>query len=436
MGAVSVRLRWLLRRHWVATIGFALAAGLASGLSLAAWDAARRTDQVFDRFLAATDSPELDVTFCPPGVTSIEDADVDSLPPVRPAGRARRRPPPAGGGRRSPCRGAHRGDGPRRATPTRRPSRSSSSPRCSTRGWRPPSGDPSWSVGAWPAADAPDEVMVNERLPPPVRRRPGRPPPPAGRSRPARPSRRRSISGAARRSRRGSSASSARSRTSARPTTAARPRSRRPSSPARGSTGGWSTPPRSSRAIRVQARDGDATRARAAIDRAFPDRPVNNQYGTSADDEVPLRDAYHYEAQAALAVAVLTALAALVFVGQALARQVRREWADADVLRSIGLSPRQAALAAAGRGLIIGVRRGAGGRRARHRSVPRGADRPRPPGGARPWPPRRSGGARHRAAGPPAGGRARQRPARLAPGRGPSSAPPGTRPCAGSRRRT
>ena len=66
MGAVSVRLRWLLRRHWVATIGFALAAGLASGLSLAAWDAARRTDQVFDRFLAATDSPELDVTFCPP----------------------------------------------------------------------------------------------------------------------------------------------------------------------------------------------------------------------------------------------------------------------------------------------------------------------------------------------------------------------------------
>ena len=108
-------------------------------------------------------------------------------------------------------------------------------------------------------------------------------------------------------------------------------------------------------AILVQARDGDATRARAAIDRAFPDRPVNNQYGTSADDEVPLRDAYHYEAQAALAVAVLTALAALVFVGQALARQVRREWADADVLRSIGLSPRQAALAAAGRGLVIGV---------------------------------------------------------------------------------
>ena len=53
-------------------------------------------------------------------------------------------------------------------------------------------------------------------------------------------------------------------------------------------------------AVLVQARDGDATRARAAIDQAFPDRPVNNQYGTSADDEVPLRDAYHYEAQAAL----------------------------------------------------------------------------------------------------------------------------------------
>src|SRR4029079_4882623 len=41
MGAVSGRVRWLVRRHWVATIGFALAAGLASGLCLAAWDAAR-----------------------------------------------------------------------------------------------------------------------------------------------------------------------------------------------------------------------------------------------------------------------------------------------------------------------------------------------------------------------------------------------------------
>ena len=143
---------------------------------------------------------------------------------------------------------------------------------------------------------------------------------------------------------------------------------------------------------------------------------------------MPLRDAYHYEAQAALAVAVLTALAALVFVGQALARQVRREWADADVLRSIGLSPRQAALAAAGRGLIIGV-----GAALVAGAFAIGLSPVAPIGHARqacarPRRPRRSGGARHRAAGARPGGRARQRRARLAPGRGPSSAPTGTPP--------
>ena len=149
MGAVSVRLRWLLRRHWVATIGFALAAGLASGLSLAAWDAARRTDQVFDHFLAATDSPELDVTFCPPGVTSIEDADVDTClqyDQLAERDAVRRLPEVAGAHRAAVRTGVMARAG---RTRTRRPSRSSSSPRCSTRGWRPPSGAPSWSVGAW-----------------------------------------------------------------------------------------------------------------------------------------------------------------------------------------------------------------------------------------------------------------------------------------------
>ena len=179
MGAVSVRLRWLLRRHWVATLGFALAAGLASGLSLAAWDAARRTDQVFDRFLAATDSPELDVTFCPPEVDHHRGRRRGRLPPVRPAGRARRRPPPAGGGRRSPCRGAHRGDGPRR-----RPDPAAEQVVFLSAMLDPGDADAPWAThrGRW----APGRGRRAGRgdgqrgLPPPVRRRPGRPPPPAG----------------------------------------------------------------------------------------------------------------------------------------------------------------------------------------------------------------------------------------------------------------
>ena len=149
MGAVSVRLRWLLRRHWVATVGFALAAGLACGLSLAAVGRRARTDQVFDRFLAATDSPELDVTFCPPEVTSIEDADVDTClhyDQLAERDVVRRLPEVAARHRAAVRTGvmAPAGD------PDPRPSRSSSSPPCSIRGCRRPLGDPSWSAGAWP----------------------------------------------------------------------------------------------------------------------------------------------------------------------------------------------------------------------------------------------------------------------------------------------
>jgi len=352
MGAVSVRLRWLLRRHWVATVGFALAAGLACGLSLVAWDAARRTDQVFDRFLAATDSPELDVTFCPPEVISIDDADVDTClhyDQLAERDVVRRLPEVAGAHRAAVRTGVMaRADHPDPAEQVVFFSAMLDP------GMPTPLGRPIVVGGRLADADAPDEVMVNEAflrqydvgLGDRLRLQAFA----AGENEETPVDQRRSPAVEARivgvvRTLQDLSAANDGGQAKVSATVFTRPGVDRRMEHAAAFFS----------AVLVQARDGDAPRARAAIDRAFPHRPVNNQYGTSADDEVPLRDAYHYEARAALAVAVLTALAALVFVGQALARQVRREWADADVLRSIGLSPRQAALAAAGRGLIIGV---------------------------------------------------------------------------------
>ncbi|HEX6786798.1 MAG TPA: FtsX-like permease family protein, partial [Acidimicrobiales bacterium] len=353
MGAVSVRLRWLLRRHWVATIGFALAAGLAGGLSLAAWDAARRTDRVFDHFLAATDSPELDVTFCPPGVTSIQEADVNAClqyDQVAERDVVRGLPEVAGADRAAVrtgvmARASHPG------TPAEQVVFLSA---MLDPGMPTPLGRPIVVAGRLAPADAPDEVMVNEAflgqydvgLGDRLRLQAFA----TGESEQTPADQRRSPAVEARivgvvRTLQDLSAANDGGQAKVSATIFTRPGLDRRMAHAAAFYS----------AIRVQARDGDATRARAAIDRAFPGRPVNNQYSTSADDEVPVRDAYHYEARAALAVAVLTALAALVFVGQALARQVRREWADAGVLRSIGLSPRQAALAAAGRGVIIGA---------------------------------------------------------------------------------
>jgi hypothetical protein len=353
MGAVSVRLRWLLRRHWVATIGFALAAGLASGLSLAAWDAARRTDQVFDHFLTVTDSPELDVTFCPPGVTSIQDADVDTClqyDQVAERDVVRRLPEVAGADRAAVRTGV--------VAPVR--DRGPAAEQVAflsamlDPGMPTPLGHPILLAGRLAEADAPDEVMVDEaflrqydvRLGDRLRLQAFA----VGETEQTRADQRRSPAVEARivgvvRTLQDLSAANDGGQAEVSATIFTRPGVDRRMEHAATFFS----------AVLVQARDGDATRARAAIDRAFPDRLVNNQYGSSADDEVPLRDSYHYEALAALSVAVLTALAALVFVGQALARQVRREWADADVLRSIGLSPRQAALAAGGRGLIIAV---------------------------------------------------------------------------------
>ena len=103
MDAVRLRAGWLLRHHVVATVAFALVAGLVGGLVISAWTSARRSAGALTRFLDAADLPTLSVTFCPPEVVdpTIEDlqekcfpydavdelAELRSLPTVRQAVR-------------------------------------------------------------------------------------------------------------------------------------------------------------------------------------------------------------------------------------------------------------------------------------------------------------------------------------------------------------
>jgi putative ABC transport system permease protein len=87
---------------------------------------------------------------------------------------------------------------------------------------------------------------------------------------------------------------------------------------------------------------------------AFPDRHV---FVESANTEPvdTLIDAIAYQSGAAYAFAFLSAIAALVFAGQALARQTRREGSDASLLTALGMRRDEVALATFLRALPIAL---------------------------------------------------------------------------------
>ena len=85
----------------------------------------------------------------------------------------------------------------------------------------------------------------------------------------------------------------------------------------------------------------DATVAR------WPGRIVEVEEGSPSDDEGQdsVVDAIHLQALGMAIAALVAAGAGAVFVGQALSRQSRREWADRDVLSALGMTSRGAARA-------------------------------------------------------------------------------------------
>jgi hypothetical protein len=328
----------------------ALCAGLAGGLAMTAWLSARRAGASLDRFNAFADPAELSVTFCPPGTADLEGAEADvfscyAYPPTTELARIRALPEVQAAGRFAYQPIEIRGpNGPAIFEPGLL--MANGDPDVTS-----PDGAPIVLAGRLADPDAPDEAIINTvaaeiggvgvgdrftvRWPAPDQGGLD-----AGFSGPERsleivgivraPS---DLSAAVQ-----GSDSSARLEVG---------------------PGVWrSIEGRASMgytAIAVQARDGNSRAARAAILAAFPDREFAADTMVAPDDVEPMREAFGYDAKAAGAFAIFAGLAGVIFVGQAIARQMRREWADLPVLRAIGLSRRQAGASAAVRSLAIAV---------------------------------------------------------------------------------
>jgi len=104
--------------------------------------------------------------------------------------------------------------------------------------------------------------------------------------------------------------------------------------------------------VAVNARDDDVAAASAAIRREFDGQQYQLAPAMETDDLDPISEAIRYEARGVLAFAAVAGVAAIAFAGQAVARQSRREWADGDSLRAIGMSDREAITSAAMRGAV------------------------------------------------------------------------------------
>ncbi len=74
--ASGIRARSLLRQYWVATIALGVFAGVAGGTALGVWGIARRTSTVYDRFVAYESAATLAVMGCPADVT-MDEAQAD-----------------------------------------------------------------------------------------------------------------------------------------------------------------------------------------------------------------------------------------------------------------------------------------------------------------------------------------------------------------------
>ena len=353
MDVVWMRARSLARRGWRATLLLALLAGLSAGVAIATLGAGRRTASAFDRLVEYADPPELLVNFCPEGIAEVteeslaecflydpvaEQRQVLSLPEVE-----------------ATVRGHYRG---LTFAPSEHPEQT-----------RPGSGvvmqDPGiQSVdgrqvvvdGRWYRDDADDEVVVTQR----VRditgldigdeltftfwsaEELGAPIEPGG-----------TFDGPQHRARIVGVASGILDMAATRSAIGEGEDIRIHAGPAFAEA----TPDAAGFAGLFVDTDDDTSEAaaRARLDEEFEGRLFQTGDALGADETEPTREAIRYEAQAALALGGLIGLAATVFVGQAVARQSRREWADGPALRAIGVTRREAGVAAAVRGAAIAV---------------------------------------------------------------------------------
>lgn len=345
----------LLRRGWRATIFLALLAGLAAGVAMAACAAGRRTATVFDRFIEYADAAELLVTFCPPGVEVVDNETLqecfsydaveetslmNDLPEVETAARASFR-------------------GLTAARPTE-PDRLwlANATLVLDEGLMTFDGKQILVDGRWFAPHSLDEIVVNERfieqsgvavgeeliltfwapdetatLPDEGERLHG-------------PTARVRVVGVVRGLLDLAASTESISRVIDESKIIGGPAFAADTAGA-GAFGG----------VLVKARDGDNEAAAAATGQAFEGRQLNIEpVASAATAEIgPLRQAITYEARGAMAFGAIAALAAAVFVGQAVARQSRREWSDMSTLRALGMSNHDVRWSAALRGGMTGA---------------------------------------------------------------------------------
>lgn len=344
-----MRTAFLIRRGWRATLLLALLTGLAAGIAMAGWALGRRASTAFDRFVTYADAPELLVSFCPPELATIDDASLFE------------------------CLLYDAVDEQRRLSALPEVSAAARIKYSGAMASRPARPDRAWITAVVAQADdsidtidgrqivvdgrraRPDalEVVVNERFRDHTgvavgedlalslwsQDELGQFATEAGRF--AGPQAQVRVVGVVR---------AVRDLTAATGTTFAQidevriyggPALARATMDAAGFAG-----------VAVEARDGDIDAASAAIRQAFDGQQFQLAPALETDDLDPISEAIRYEARGVLAFATVAGVAAIAFAGQAVARQSRREWADGDSLRAIGMSDREAVIAAALRGAV------------------------------------------------------------------------------------
>ncbi len=342
----------LLRQGWKATLLLAVLAGLAAGVAMAAFSMGRKASTSFDRFVAFSAPSDLTVNFCPPDITELDEASLRRCVTYDAAGEAvaARQLAAVESAGQAAFFGMTVAEPatPDRTTPA-------SAIMMLDAGASPMEGKPLLVAGRRPDPAALDEIAVNETLARIMELEVGdeldltfaAPEELGAAAVPgdsfSGPRRRANVVGIERNfvDLLGVAATSASgidaARVSAGPALAA---SVEEAAAFRG--------------VAVLARNDDVAATRAALDETFAGRLYQITPLVDADDRDPIVDAITYEAGGTVLFGAITSVAAIVFVGQAVSRQSRREWRDASTLRALGMADRDAGLAALVRGAVTG----------------------------------------------------------------------------------
>ena len=351
--AARLRAGLLLRSRWRSVVALGVIAGLGGGVVIGLVSIARDTSSAIDRYVEHLGEPDVAVTICPPGTdaAAAEDGACFVHDPVREVAALRRLPGVRAAARVSPTPVAVRAPGGE---------------------WRPSFAwvvhddvelfeHPPLVAGRAAELGRPDEIDGQRGHGRAPRSRPGRPPG-GGAVVGRRDLRRLGVAGpAAPGHGHGGGGRRARRRRPGRTPDPGQPGHDRGGHVPRAGLGGGHglqrllpLPDRHRPLARRRRRRRGTRRSRPRPGSSTSSRGVSPRTTPPARSET-----VDYQARAALATAALLALAGMVLVGQILGRQARRELADADTLRALGMTRRGLTSSAVPRWIATGAVAGA-----------------------------------------------------------------------------